>query len=102
MLGASEVPPHEAETQIVPRALVIGGSVGGLVAAFLLAENGRGVTLVWESAGAGCLRSAARWGVCWRLVWWGRSAGMSPCLRNRRATFPGAAWVSVFRASCSR
>ncbi len=44
-------PPHEAETQIVPRALVIGGSVGGLFAACLLREIGWDVAVFEKSAG---------------------------------------------------
>jgi heterodisulfide reductase subunit A-like polyferredoxin len=51
MLGASEGPPHEAETQIVPRALVIGGSVGGLFAACLLRQIGWDVAVFEKSAG---------------------------------------------------
>src|SRR5262245_41879606 len=51
MPGASEGPPHEAGAQIVPRALVIGGSVGGLFAACLLREIGWDVAVFEKSAG---------------------------------------------------
>ena len=44
-------PLHEAGTQIVRRALVIGGSVGGLFAACLLREIGWDVAVFEKSAG---------------------------------------------------
>src|SRR5215831_4112809 len=44
-------PPHAAETRIVPRALVIGGSVGGLFAACLLRQIGWDVAVFEKSSG---------------------------------------------------